>query len=67
MRREDFYISTAPIFATYIGVTSGNEALKHASFNTAELDEAESRRLFVASLMPTPSPRRLKPRQRALS
>ena len=55
MRREDFYISTAPIFATYIGVTSGNEALKHASFNTAELDEAESRRLFVASLMPTPS------------
>jgi hypothetical protein len=55
MRREDFYISTAPIFATYIGVTSGNEALKHASFNTAELDEVESRRLFVASLMPTPS------------
>jgi len=55
MRREDFYISTAPIFATYIGVTSGNEALKHTSFNTAELDERESRRLFVASLMPTPS------------
>jgi len=55
MRREDFYISTAPIFASYIGVTSGNEALKHASFNTAELDEVESRRLFVASLMPTPS------------
>jgi len=55
MRREDFYISAAPIFATYIGVTSGNEALKHASFNTAELDETESRRLFVASLMPTPS------------
>jgi len=55
MRREDFYISTAPIFATYIGVTSGNEALKHTSFNTAELDESESRRLFVASLMPTPS------------
>jgi len=55
MRREDFYISTAPIFATYIGVTSGNEALKHTSFNTAELDETESRRLFVASLMPTPS------------
>jgi len=55
MRREDFYISTAPIFATYIGVTSGNEALKYASFNTAELDEVESRRLFVASLMPTPS------------
>ncbi len=55
MRREDFYISTAPIFATYIGVTSGNEALKHTSFNTAELDEVESRRLFVASLMPTPS------------
>jgi hypothetical protein len=55
MRREDFYISAAPIFATYIGVSSGNEALKHTSFNTAELDEAESRRLFVASLMPTPS------------
>jgi len=55
MRKEDFYISTAPIFATYIGVTSGNEALKHTSFNTAELDEVESRRLFVASLMPTPS------------
>jgi len=55
MRREDFYISTAPIFATYIGVSSGNEALKYASFNTAELDEVESRRLFVASLMPTPS------------
>ncbi len=55
MRREDFYISAAPIFATYIGVTSGNEALKHTSFNTAELDEKESRRLFVTSLMPTPS------------
>ncbi len=55
MRREDFYISAAPIFATYIGVTSGNEALKHTSFNTAELDERESRRLFVSSLMPTPS------------
>jgi len=55
MRREDFYISVAPIFATYIGVTSGNEALKHTSFNTAELDEVESRKLFVASLMPTPS------------
>ena len=55
MKKEDFYISTAPIFATYIGVSSGNEALKHASFNTAELDEVESRRLFVASLMPTPS------------
>ncbi len=55
MRREDFYVSTAPIFATYIGVTSGNEALKHTSFNAAELDEVESRRLFVASLMPTPS------------
>jgi hypothetical protein len=55
MKKEDFYISAAPIFATYIGVSSGNEALKHASFNTAELDEAESRRLFVASLMPTPS------------
>jgi hypothetical protein len=55
MRREDFYISTAPVFATYLGATSGNEALKYASFNTAELDEAEARRLFVASLMPTPS------------
>ncbi len=55
MKKEDFYISAAPIFATYIGVTSGNEALKHTSFNTAELDEVESRRLFVASLMPTPS------------
>jgi hypothetical protein len=55
MRREDFYISAAPIFATYIGVTSGNEALKHTSFNTAELNDVESRRLFVASLMPTPS------------
>jgi hypothetical protein len=55
MRREDFYMSAAPIFATYIGVSSGNEALKHTSFNTAELDERESRRLFVASLMPTPS------------
>jgi hypothetical protein len=55
MKREDFYISIAPIFATYIGVTSGNEALKYTSFNTAELDEVESRRLFVASLMPTPS------------
>lgn len=55
MRREDFYISAAPIFATYIGVSSGNEALKHTSFNTAELNDVESRRLFVASLMPTPS------------
>ena len=55
MRREDFYISAAPVFATYLGATSGNEALKYASFNTAELDEAEARRLFVASLMPTPS------------
>ena len=55
MRKEDFYISAAPIFATYIGVSSGNEALKHTSLNTAELDETESRRLFVASLMPTPS------------
>jgi hypothetical protein len=55
MRGEDFYMSAAPIFATYIGVTSGNEALKHTSFNTAELDERESRKLFVASLMPTPS------------
>jgi hypothetical protein len=55
MKKEDFYISAAPIFATYIGVSSGNEALKHTSFNTAELDERESRRLFVASLTPTPS------------
>ena len=55
MKKEDFYTSAAPIFATYIGVSSGNEALKHTSFNTAELDETESRRLFVASLMPTPS------------
>jgi hypothetical protein len=55
MKREDFYISIAPIFATYIGVTSGNEALKYTSFNTAELDEVESRKLFTASLMPTPS------------
>ncbi len=55
MRREDFYVSTAPVFATYLGATSGNEALKYASFNTAELDEVEARRLFVASLMPTPS------------
>jgi len=65
MRREDFYISAAPIFATYIGVTSGNEALKHTSFNTAELDEAESRRLFVASLMPTPSTQFIEDREEA--
>jgi hypothetical protein len=66
MRREDFYISAAaPIFATYIGVTSGNEALKHASFNTAELDEVESRRLFVASLMPTPSTQFIEDREEA--
>jgi hypothetical protein len=65
MRREDFYISTAPIFATYLGVTSGNEALKYASFNTAELDEAESRRLFVASLMPTPSSQFIEDREEA--
>jgi hypothetical protein len=65
MRREDFYISTAPIFATYIGVTSGNEALKHTSFNTAELDEVESRRLFVASLMPTPSTQFIEDREEA--
>jgi hypothetical protein len=65
MRREDFYISTAPIFATYIGVTSGNEALKHTSFNTAELDETESRRLFVASLMPTPSTQFIEDREEA--
>jgi len=65
MRREDFYISAAPIFATYIGVTSGNEALKHTSFNTAELDEVESRRLFVASLMPTPSTQFIEDRDEA--
>ena len=65
MRKEDFYISTAPIFATYIGVTSGNEALKHTSFNTAELDEVESRRLFVASLMPTPSTQFIEDRDEA--
>jgi hypothetical protein len=65
MRREDFYMSAAPIFATYIGVTSGNEALKHASFNTAELDEVESRRLFVASLMPTPSTQFIEDREEA--
>jgi hypothetical protein len=65
MRREDFYISAAPIFATYIGVTSGNEALKHTSFNTAELDEAESRRLFVAALMPTPSTQFIEDREEA--
>jgi hypothetical protein len=65
MRREDFYISTAPIFATYIGVTSGNEALKHTSFNTAELDEVESRKLFVASLMPTPSTQFIEDREEA--
>jgi len=65
MRREDFYISAAPIFATYIGVTSGNEALKHTSFNTAELDERESRRLFVASLMPTPSTQFIEDREEA--
>jgi hypothetical protein len=65
MRREDFYISTAPIFATYLGVTSGNEALKYASFNTAELDEVESRRLFVASLMPTPSSQFIEDREEA--
>ncbi|WP_309544031.1 hypothetical protein [Pyrobaculum aerophilum] len=53
--REDFYITAAPIFATYLGVLSGNEALKYTALNTAELNEAESRRLFVASLMPTPS------------
>jgi len=65
MRREDFYMSAAPIFATYIGVTSGNEALKHTSFNTAELDEVESRRLFVASLMPTPSAQFIEDREEA--
>jgi hypothetical protein len=65
MKREDFYISVAPIFATYIGVTSGNEALKHTSFNTAELDEVESRRLFVASLMPTPSTQFIEDRDEA--
>ncbi|MEM0462877.1 hypothetical protein [Pyrobaculum sp.] len=55
MRREEYYLTTAPVFATYLGVASGNEALKFASINTAELNEVESRRLFVASLMPTPS------------
>lgn len=53
--REDFYITAAPIFATYLGVVSGNEALKYTALNTAELNEVESRRLFVASLMPSPS------------
>jgi len=65
MRREDFYVSAAPVFATYLGVTSGNEALKYASFNTAELDEVESRRLFVASLMPTPSTQFIEDREEA--
>jgi hypothetical protein len=65
MKREDFYISAAPIFATYIGVTSGNEALKYTSFNTAELEEVESRRLFVASLMPTPSTQFIEDREEA--
>lgn len=55
MKREDFYLAVAPIFATYLGVTSGNEALKFTSLNAAELDEGEARRLFVASLMPSPS------------
>jgi hypothetical protein len=55
MRREDFYLAAVPVFATYLGVVSGNEALKYTALNTAELDEEESRRLFVASLMPSPS------------
>lgn len=55
MRREEYYLTAAPVFATYLGVSSGSEALKFTSINTAELDEKESRRLFVASLMPTPS------------
>ncbi|ACB40146.1 hypothetical protein [Pyrobaculum neutrophilum] len=55
MRREDFYIAAAPIFATYLGAVSGAEALKYTSFNAAELDEVEARRLFVSSLMPSPS------------
>ncbi|MEM0276532.1 hypothetical protein [Pyrobaculum sp.] len=55
MRRGEYYLTTAPVFATYLGVASGNEALKFASINTAELEEAETRRLFVASLMPAPS------------
>jgi hypothetical protein len=53
--REEYYIATAPIFATYLGVISGNESLKYTSLNTAELNETESRRLFTASLMPSPS------------
>ncbi|MEZ0319995.1 MAG: hypothetical protein ABWK05_08415 [Pyrobaculum sp.] len=55
MKKEDFYLAVAPIFATYLGVTSGNEALKFTSLNAAELDEVEARRLFVASLMSSPS------------
>lgn len=55
MRREDFYILSAPIFATYLGAVSGSEALKYTSFNVAELDEKESRRLFISSLMSSPS------------
>jgi hypothetical protein len=65
MRREDFYISIAPIFATYLGVVSGNEALKYTSFNVTELNEAEARRLFVASLTPTPSVHFLEDRDEA--
>lgn len=63
MKREEFYIAAAPIFATYLGVTSGNEALKYTSFNTAELDQEESRRLFVASLLPSPSSRLIEDRR----
>ncbi|MEM0467697.1 MAG: hypothetical protein QXT27_00655 [Pyrobaculum sp.] len=63
MKREEFYIAAAPIFATYLGVTSGNEALKYTSFNTAELDQEESRRLFVASLLPSPSSRLIEDRE----
>jgi len=55
MDREDFYMVVAPIFATYLSVSSGNEALKYTSLNAVELNEEEARRLFVASLMPTPS------------
>ncbi len=52
---EDFYIATAPIFATYLGAMSGSEALKYCSLNAAELNEREARRLFMASLTPNPS------------
>lgn len=55
MKKEDYYTTAAPVFATYLGVTSGNEALKFTSVNTADIDEKEARGLFVASLTPTPS------------